>query len=339
MNVESPAIHDPAVAHARLAALRRELPLPSGAELSDVFVEQATLGELCLSMVGLVAHVGAETITGSAADRAGFPVERAYFELVERVSLFTARAGGRMLALRDAKGVALELRSSARVFGRPREQATRVRSLSNGVAVQKSWAASCEAALAELVERDRVLRSFAGEQAPEAIATDRALASALRAHYAIESYAFTPRGARHQVAGVFLFPRWQEAPLCVGFGAATERSSAVERAAREALQRLAFLWGEALPQVPPAIDATADGHQEYYLYPPHRAALRAWLMGERRDGTRACTTAPFDGEQTRFVDLTPPELAGALYVAKAVSPRARQLRFGWRVGVVPHPIA
>jgi hypothetical protein len=337
--LDSSAIHDPAEARARLAALTREVALPAPAELGEVFVERAEIGELSLFMVGLVARLGEHTVTGSAGGRAGFPVERAYFELIERLSLFLTRASGRALIVRDVDGLAIETRACARVFPEARPEARRVRSLSNGVALHGSWGAACNAALCELVERDLVLRSFAGESAPQPVTVDSDLATALRAHYALEAYAFAPRGARYQAAGLFLFPRSDEAPCCYGFGAAQERRAAVRAAEREALQRLAFLWGEEIPREPPAITATADAHQEYYLYPPHQAELRAWLTGARFDADRARTASRFDGEATRFVDLTPAELLGSLYVAKAVSARARVLHFGGAKGDVLHPVA
>ena len=54
------------------------------------------------------------------------------------------------------------------------------------------------------------------------------------------------------------------------FGARCEVHEAVAAATCECLQRLGFLWGEAIPQDLPAFAPTPDLHQEYYLHPPHQ---------------------------------------------------------------------
>jgi hypothetical protein len=346
---------DARAARRRLAALQRKFKLPRGCALSDTLLQRVRLGGLELYMVGLVSSVpGGSGVVGAAADRLGFPVECAFFELIERVSLWVARAAGKPLRMRDHAGAVVQTVAAAEVF--PSDAApSRIRaSLSNGVALQRSWSAACDAARCELVERDRVLRSFRGEFAPIALPLpDRALAGALRKLYDLEAYAFAPAAQRvkHSVSGLFLFPRKSSYPLAYGFGAALDADAALAAATREALQRLAFLWDEVLPSEPPTAAPTPDYHQEYYLYPPHHAQLRRWLAGRARapvlTGRRA--RAPvvtgrarsFDGEAVWYADLTPPALRAELCVVRASSPRARALLFGHapRSKAPVHPVA
>ena len=73
-----------------------------------------------------------------------------------------------------------------------------------------------------------------------------------------------------------------------------------------------------------------------------------WLEGEHgvearepRSSPRLASPALYEGERTRFIDLTPEALRGKLAVAKAISSHARRLRFGAphaRDEGVPHPI-
>jgi hypothetical protein len=281
---------------------------------------------------------------GSAAGPDRHPVERAFFELLERISIVDARAQrlGPRLTVRDAEGVEKSVRAVSRVF--PSDvRPNRVRgSLSNGVALHTSWSEACVSARAELVERDRVLRAFQYARAPKSLEHDAPLEQALAPHYRVRGYEFEAGRAspQHRVTGVFLFPLTEGAPLAYGFGAGATLDSATERARREALQRLAFLWGEPLPATPPDAAPLPDYHQDYYLYPPHVALLTGWLDAKAKRAQR--TPAMFDGSPVRYIDITPVHLRGKLAVAKAMSPRARQLRFGANPRSkrgAPHPIA
>ncbi|HKU38412.1 MAG TPA: YcaO-like family protein, partial [Polyangiales bacterium] len=202
---------DDTTAQRRLSELQAQYGLPEGCELRETFFQRTTVSQLELCMVGLVADAGGgTTVTGAAADEHGFPVDRAYFELVERLSVFLARRSSQPLVVRDCRGARKAERPVTRVFPvDPRPEQLRT-SLSNGVALHASWPAACEAALCELIERDRVLRSFAGEFAPLQLpAVDPTLARNLAAEYAVEAYTFGPsrRKLLHLVAGLFLLPK------------------------------------------------------------------------------------------------------------------------------------
>jgi len=315
----------------RLAKLQQTYPLPPGYVLDEPLLEQAEVGELELSMVGLVAS-GADgsRVTGAAADVQGFPVDRAFFELLERLSIMSVRAADSELVVRSAAGLKRATCSAHQVFPPDAEPGLLRKSLSNGVALHESWPEACGAAVCELVERDRVLRSFSGEFAPTAIVLkDAVLMQALRSHYEVAAYRLEPPtvACRYAAIAVFLFPLRSSDPLAYGFAAALDLEHAMRDATREALQRLAFLWGEALPNSPPEPAPTPDYHQDYYLYAPHQHLLRDWLAGRTVQSTTEIAPM-FDGEAPCFVDLTPPGLHGLVAVAKAESARTSDLRFG-----------
>jgi hypothetical protein len=342
-----PIAPDDVAAERRLSELQSVYGLPEGCELRETFFQRTVVAKLELFMVGLVANAGDQiNVTGAAADEQGFPVDRAFFELIERLSIFLARNRVQPLPVRDLRGVPKGERASARVFPLDRRPELLRTSLSNGVALHASWPEACEAALCELIERDRVLRSFAGEWKPAAVEfPDSKLARSLHGEYSVEAYTFGPKRGRlaHVTTGLFLLPKQSRAPLAYGFGAAKDSDAALSGARREALQRLAFLWGEELPSEPPAPAPTPDYHQEYYLYPPHHAVLRDWLSGKKRHARKRAAPKPLlETQPVAFVDLQPAGLRRELAVAKAISPRASRLRFGAvskRQLTPPHPVA
>lgn len=307
-------------------------------------MQEASVGALTLFMVGLVAGTSAQNAMGSATQADGYPVERAYFELLERISIYEARQSERVLEVRDAQGTLLGQRPASAVF--PADPSPQVRfALSNGVALHASWADACSSALHELIERDRILRSFAGELAPVRLnVPEGQLARATAEHYEAAAYEIGQRkpAPRHRTALWFLMPRESQHPITYGFGTDTSLDGALFRAEREAMQRLAFLWGEELPSEQPELAPTPDFHQEYYLHPANHSHLSEWLAGQYQPRHAMQRGLPlFDGSPVRYVDLTPPSLRGKLAVAKAVSPSARRLRFGLPAfprGALPHPV-
>jgi hypothetical protein len=330
-----------------LEELQHDYPLPVGCRLDERYLERVRIGELELFTVGLLASSDAvASVTGAAADLGGFPVDRAYFELLERLSMLLARAGVERLELRDPAGKRRGSRAPSQVFVPDRAPDQVRASLSNGVALHRTWADACAAAVCELVERDRVLRSFEGEVAPVRLRDhDPALERALAEHYAVEAYGFDPPAVPlcYHAAGLFLFPRAPHDPIAYGFAAALSGEAALESATREALQRLAFLYGEEIPMRAPTPAPTADYHQEHYLYPPEHERLREWLTA-RRPVSPAGSVSFFDGDGVRFADLTPGSLRERVAVARASSRDARILRFGLSARDVsrhtpPHPIA
>jgi len=75
--------------------------LPAGCTLNETFLQQTSIGALDLFMVGLIAAApDGSSVTGTAADEHGFPTDRAFFELIERLSIFLARARTQPLIVR-----------------------------------------------------------------------------------------------------------------------------------------------------------------------------------------------------------------------------------------------
>src|SRR5262252_620775 len=125
---------DETTAKRRLSELQARYGLPAGCTLRETFLQRVEVSQLELWMVGLIADAGAESsVTGAAADLSGFPMDRAFFELVERLSVLLARRNPEPLGVRDASGSRKGQRVAARVFpadARPEQLRT---SLSNGV--------------------------------------------------------------------------------------------------------------------------------------------------------------------------------------------------------------
>jgi hypothetical protein len=116
--------------------------------------------------------------------------------------------------------------------------------------------------------------------------------------------------------------------LC-GFGARPTRERALAVAASECIQRLGFLWGEEIPIRCPDFSPTPDFHQEFFLWPSARERLHRWLAGEHREvGLAFIESGSALNRERQFVDMTPPELAPRLFVAKAVPDREISLVFG-----------
>src|SRR5690606_19625166 len=121
---------------------------------------------------------------------------------------------------------------------------------SNGVALHRSWEEACLRARLELIERDRVLRSWYGELAPSPAPVPTSLA-----RFATDEWCACripePRDGDVEVAAIIGFPREPGGSLARGFAARASLDEALEAAALEALQGLAFLWEEPLPEAAP----------------------------------------------------------------------------------------
>ncbi len=292
------------------------LPLPDGWSPLEVVSDTVVAAGLTLRRAGLASRGPDGTeITGSAAERFDDPAARAGFELMERIA--TVGALGRDTSSWSATTVAGDAAgdiASAELFPAGQAAAPWRFARSNG---------------AELAERDRILRSWYGDISP--VRADAPAGVRGAEGYVWRAAVFPDTGdlwsADLAVAAVIGFPTATGSPLALGYGANPDAGAALDRAGREALQSLAFLWGEPIPDQPPAALPSAGGHLEHWLYPRHHEWLLGWLDGAharfrgrrtRRDGSAA----------TRYVDLTPAWFGPGLRVAKAVCPRAEPLAFG-----------
>ena len=309
-----------------LEQLQRRFPLPPG-WVPELWGDVVKIGGLALHAVGIAAQNSrGQTMTGSAVALRRSPVERAYFELLERLSALEAsnNRSGELLMF-DGRRRAIGNTTGDQVFPQSPRSEWRY-SVSNGIALHRTWSQATAHAYFELIERDRVLRSWYGQMTPKRIAVGlERLSEQLRGLYELEAYEFdaSPRAA---VVGVFAFPQLETAPLAYGFAARTSTGNALERAVGECLQALAFLWEERLPAEPPRPTPTPDFHQEHYLCRRSHARLRAWLGGEHQR-FRVSLRPRRARRRARFVDLTPPWLKGAR-VAKALPDGELPLVFG-----------
>lgn len=130
------------------------------------------------------------------------------------------------------------------------------------------------------------------------------------------------------MAGVFGFPCGFGNPVVYGFGAHSQRDRSIEKATRECVQRLGFLWGETLPQSEPQFMANAEYHQDFYLQPRMQLRLRAWLSGEHVTMRCKIRIAAQGCLGRWYVDLTPVGLKQRIFVAKALPTTELELTFG-----------
>jgi hypothetical protein len=255
-------------------------------------------------------------------------------ELLERVTLLYRREVKQFrYPARDSSGAAVGFAFHDEVFPADSAQDDWKYSLSSGVAAGEDLSKTCNAAYAELVERDRLLRSWFGGPRPIRFDSQLELARTLSpALYEIGTYVFpsttdSRSEAQLEVVGVYGFPKRDEVPLVYGTAASCTLAAALESAERECIQRLGFLWNESVPREEPDFAPTAWYHQEFFLWPASHKRLRAWLDGEHEDLTcRRARSACMD--RPRFVDLTPEHLRGRIWIVKALADGIIPLRFG-----------
>ncbi|NRA34205.1 MAG: YcaO-like family protein [Polyangiaceae bacterium] len=314
-----------------LRELEAGCPLPPGWGDIEMFSEQVDPGGLRLEVVGLCSkHSCGLSAIGSAGSCETSPVDRAYFELLERCVLVDAIADtSASFDLLDSAGKPSARRiSHADLFPESDRPNAWAYSKSNGVAVGPSWVAAVDSARHELVERDAVLRSWFLCQTPRRspLARDSPLRSVSHLYDFTEFEFETIDGTNSVVAGVFGFPHAAPSPLVYGFGARETRQLAVAAATRECVQRLGFLWGEELPEQPPEPAPTPDYHQEFYLCASSHKHLRRWLWG-LGSGSPAQLSCEL-WQSPLFVDLSPDHLRSQLWVAKALPRGQVPLTFG-----------
>lgn len=317
-----------------LKRLLTEYPLGPRWETPSTFIECADVLGVRVQLAGLVArNTDGSEATGSAADPTRVPLRRAYWELVERATVWDAMcAREKTFELRDATGTVRACGNYDQVFPESPPNARWTYSRSNGVAAGGTFSEACRFAFAELVERDRVLRSWFGHGRTKPVALPaHSMRDRLRTAYDFRAYLFPPGetrsvGSEFEAAAVFGFPIAPDVPLVFGTAASRSSRAALTRAWRECIQRLGFLWGEPIPTAAPDFARRAEYHQEFYLWPASHERLRAWLDGMHASQCHPLSTSP--DLPASFVDLTPAHLKGRLHVVKAVGGDALPLVFG-----------
>ncbi len=299
--------------------------LPDTWSVVDCYQDATEVAGLRVEVVGLVARSSdGREVLGSAGEQGAPPFERAYFELIERIAIMDASGtSGPACGASPAQ--------AGCCFPDEPEGATFRYSRSNGVAAGRDWESACQSARAELVERDRILRSWYGAIRPRPLLLpDDAALQTLAASYEFSAFSFPelePRLADDlHVVALFGLPRRRGVPLIFGSGAGSSQVQAWRRASRECLQRWAFLWGEPIPDAEPEFSATPEYHQELFLWPGMHARLIDWLRGEHvtSNGSIACLKGHGDVLFSRL----PTRPNSGVCVARATSEAALPLVFG-----------
>jgi hypothetical protein len=309
--------------------LSRTSPLPERWSAPVLHYDTIVADGLSMRRAGIssTGPSGVE-MNGAAAELDASPLRRSWLELLERASTVEAMASGDPLVVRNELGVATGVMPVAEVFPQSDAPQRWQYARSNGVALHESWAAACQFGRWELAERHCVLRAWDGTgPAPvrlEHFDHDLPKTTSFEwSAFLFGSAAFAPEA---HVVGVFGFPGSNDLPVALGFGARGDLGGAVRRATGEALQSLAFLWGEPVSEEPPPAPSPMF-HLEYFQARAGRALLRKWLSGARAPRARTPETH-CSARTVRYVDLTPTWLGRGLRVAKAMCSGAETLVFG-----------
>jgi hypothetical protein len=319
-------------------SLRSTSPLPDGWSELEIVEDVVVADGVELHRAGVASTgPGGEEVTGSAADAARSPAPRSYFELLERAATLEALRDRRQVyELRTRDGTAVGTCTAETLFPESDAPDRWRYARSNGIAIHQDWENATVRAHWELSERDRLLRAWYGEIEPQRIDFDFGATALAQANsYEWRAYAFPePQVDRFSrdihVVGVFGFPKRPDAPLILGYGARPDASGAREAALGEAMQLLAFLWGESVTEHPPDLGPTPMFHLEWFQYPGHHDILLRWLDGAHLPfaQARGGSAPTADAKEIVFVDLTPAWLTGGYRVAKAFCAGAAPLAFG-----------
>jgi hypothetical protein len=309
------------------------LPLPEGWSLSERVDDVVLVDGLAIRRVGLCAASEHGQAVGSAADVGEDSTQRATYELLERIALAEAlRPSENAIRVRTASGEEQGKTLLEDIFP-PSDAPDRwAFARSSGVSLHSDWTRACEGAERELIERDRVLRAWMGQTL--AVRIPNGVASSIFSEtpsYDWRTYLFPPPEAPVirrdvEVVGVFGFPKAQDKPFVFGYAARSNRYEAVLSAQREALQLLAFLWGEPIPDVEPDLVPAPMTHLETYQVRDRHATLLRWL--EEGHAAYHRPLPAVEDDSLRYADLTPSWLAGRFRVARAICPAAIPLTFG-----------
>lgn len=286
--------------------------LPEAWELVDTFQEQASISGVAFRMVGYAARRKRDqlTVTGSSCGWDRDPADTAWYELLERISLVTARSlpMDTRWCLRHIKSFAVHrMASSQELFKESPQPQLWTPAKSNGVAMGQTWQKAVQHALHEVIERHLVLASWYGAVKPQLVPTRLPLnLSSLQHEFRIEHYhlgEFICDENSVRAAATFIWPLNGKKPVIYGFGADAVADDATERSLKEALQRLCFLHDAEEPEAEAAFKPTADFHQDYFLQPAQQMAIKGWLAGDHFQERYAQALA-FQGE-SQWLDLTP----------------------------------
>lgn len=316
-----------ALRSSEVAALASRFGAPPHLGAVEWCLDDAKIDGATIHLAGVAVDVDGECVTGSAASTVEVPIERAYLELLERLAILEAieRAPSRFATF-DEVGTPTGIAPFAKVFPTSPTPDEWRWARSNGVAVGPNFGFAANRARLELIERDRVLRSWYGEILPRKAEIEPSLVPvALRSHYDVRASVFGDSDGA-VVCGVFALPR-NGAPLSFGFAARPTAREAVASAALECLQRIGFLFGETSVDEEPDAAPTPDFHQDYFLTSDGNRRVQQWLAGNHQ-GLHAFAPPRVRGSRRSYVDMTPDWFRSGLSVVRAVPDDEVPLWFG-----------
>lgn len=205
--------------------------------------------------------------------------------------------------------------------------------LKNGVAIHFRKARACENAKLELIERDRVLRSWFGQCKPTMISgVASSFDHKISNIYSISYYTIKLNPSDpYTTIGYFGFPKDPDLhPLFFGFGSATALEAACKKASHAAIQNLGRAWNKQSSSQPSPLDPTSQQQQEYFLLPSNHQKIKDWLDGKSSNneyGLKA-ELVPLKNMQMNFFDITPAEFNKKFFVIKAESLQTIPFWFG-----------
>lgn len=280
----------------------------------ELFNEKLQISDLEFQLVGFSSSLdkkSSKMVTGSSAGCRPFDsclLEKAYFELVERMALIDPFIEHHEDSLKKEYQ----------------------KSKSNGVAFHTDLSLAKENAKFEVIERDAILRYWYLNMAPAKVSIlppEICLTSEkLKDFYDIELFSFkSPFSISHSavVTASFAFPKTPGLNFVYGFGCADSLEKSIKKSFSENLQTLAFLWGESFD--PLEFSPTPSYHQSQFVTKNGVNLIREWLNSPI---AYSCDDLSLLNTDFTFDDLTPEHLKGSAYIVKASNPNAIPLIFG-----------
>lgn len=299
--------------------LKTDFPIPAQWKEVDFFSETVQIGDLQIHCVGYSYESNGTLVTGSAASSQEKPFDRAYFELLERLSIVEAMRSEKTFTCIKT-GQTIRSKDLFPQSNSPEWNYAR----SNGVALGLTTDQASLRASQEAIERDIILRSWLGNFPPQELFLSHEelkYQKLLSPFYDMKSYAFPVIKNQTYVCMSVLFPLNDAHPQLHGFGAGSSVDLAQIKAAEEAIQRLAFLWGDNFCE-DLTFQPTPLYHQNFFLQPTGKRQLKSWLNFSHE-------SYPFNhlDVPVSFFDITP-DFLKKYKVIKALSVECLALKFG-----------
>lgn len=327
-----------------LDQLQQRYPLPENVSNFNFSLRHKSIGSRSCYSLGVRVNLGQEPILAGAADIDTPPVLRAYMELQERISLQMGRWGeDEEVTLLNSEGKQAGNMQASDVFETTPDPERWQGVGSNGMACHSSFKQAATAGRKELIERERLLRSWYGEWNPELISEPPGevpdFFSAADGEYDFTLFSLDPPLASSReinVTGIFGFPREDSSwNFTLGFGAGFTRQEAFSKAAVEMLQSVMQIRDDydSSPEdkhrdpEDVEVDTTTDYHTRYYHTKKGMERLRRWVTEGHPDVIQD-RFDPLNEQELTYVDMTPNDLQGNLWIVKALAPGGVPLYFG-----------